>query len=73
MTPANVLEMQKQDPALEKYWKLVRGETKTKGRKKEYVQFWVKRGMLYLKHKEIVKDSARMQLMVPKQLAHVIV
>ena len=61
-----MLEMQKQDPTLEKYWKMAKGETKAKGSKKEHVQFVVK--SIYRKHKEILKDSVRMQLMLPKQL-----
>ena len=42
LTPADVLDMQKQDPTLEKYWKMARGETQAKGSKKEHVQFVMK-------------------------------
>src|SRR6218665_815052 len=43
LTPAEVLEMQKQDPTLEKYWKMARGETKANGSKKKHLEFVIKR------------------------------
>lgn len=54
-----------------KHWKIVREDKDAKGwGKKEHVQFVIKRGLLigYRKHKEILKNSTRMQLMMPEKL-----
>src|SRR6218665_3704127 len=58
-TPADVLEMQKQDPTLEKYWKMARDEPKAKGGKKEHMEFVIKRRMLYRKCNEVRKRGIR--------------
>src|SRR6218665_3704796 len=68
LTPADVLEMQKQDPTLEKYWKMVRDAPKSKGSTKEHVEFVIKRGMLYRKCNEVHKRGIRLQLVIPEKL-----
>src|SRR6218665_3516013 len=68
LTPSEVLEMQLEDPTLEKYWKMARGETGTKESGKDHVRFVIKKGMLCRKFKEELKDGVRLQLMVPEKL-----
>src|SRR6218665_3153317 len=68
VTPSEVLEMQMEDPTLEKYWKMARGETGTKESGKEHILFVIKKGMRYRKLKEVLKDGVRLQLMVPEKL-----
>src|SRR6218665_307437 len=50
---SEVLEIQMEDPTLEKYWKLARGETGTKESGKEHILLVIKKGMLYRKFKEV--------------------
>src|SRR6218665_3970802 len=56
-----------EDPTLEKYWNMARGETGTKESGKEHILFVIKKGMLYRKFKEVLKDAVRLQLMVPEK------
>ena len=47
---------------------MARGETGTKESGKEHIVFVIKKGMLYRKFKEVLKDGVRLQLMVPEKL-----
>src|SRR6218665_2161715 len=57
-----------EDPTLEKYWKLARGETGTKESGKGHILCVIKKGMLYCKFKEVLKDGVRLQLIVSEKL-----
>src|SRR6218665_579917 len=68
LTSADVLEMQKQDPTLEKYWKMASDEPKAKGSKKKHMEFVIKRRMLYRRCNEVRKRGIRLQLVIPEKL-----
>src|SRR6218665_2239296 len=68
LTPAAVIEMQKNDPTLEKYWEETRGDATVKCGKKKQVTFIIKRGMLYRKYKGKRRDNVSLQLVVPQKL-----
>src|SRR6218665_3695033 len=60
--------MQIEDKTLDKYWKMAREETGEPDSKNGHIQLEIKKGMLYRKHREILKDDVTMQLMVPEKL-----
>src|SRR6218665_2646713 len=47
---------------------MAREETGEQCSKTERIQFEIKKGMLYRRHREILKDDVTMQLMVPEKL-----
>src|SRR6218665_941349 len=57
VTPAEVLKMQIEDKTLDKYWKMTREETGEPDSKNGRIQFEIKKGMLYRRHREILKDD----------------
>src|SRR6218665_2799416 len=57
VTPSEVLDMQMEDPTLEKYWKMARGETGTKESGIAHVLFVIKKGMLYRKFHAVLKGG----------------
>src|SRR6218665_2225944 len=68
VTPAEVLKTQMEDKTLAKYWKMAREVASEPDGEKGRIQFEIKKGMLYRKHREILKDDVTMQLMVPEKL-----
>ena len=69
MKPEEIVEMQMKDETLVKYWELAKKNEG--GDNNEYrgnPLFVVKKGILYRKYKEVMRDEIKLQLMVPKEL-----
>lgn len=66
--PSEVLEMQKEDSTLDQYWRTAKGDTGVKGSNQANIQLVIKRGVLYRKHREVLRDDISLQLMVPEKL-----
>ena len=69
-TPEEIKRLQRDDETLKSYWEKAEGKI-IDGKKEKYSGnplFLVKNGMLYKKHKEVMKDKMSTCLLVPKLL-----
>src|SRR6218665_3433321 len=57
LTPAEVLEMQTNNPTQGKYWEETGGDATVKGGKKKQVALIIKRGMLYVNYNGKSRDN----------------
>lgn len=68
LTPQEVKTMQQEDATLNKYWDLAKKESDDADGCKEHPLYVVKKGLLFRKYREVLRDEVRLQLMVPEKL-----